>query len=111
MNASRHELALKWQRMHDKKRIAALDWEDVHYFATLARHGTLAGAARRLGTTPPLVAQRLENLERTLGYEVFTREAGALVLNSAGAAAFCEAAQMEMAACSLLQKQPVAVTS
>ncbi len=97
--------------MHDKKRFAALDWEDVHYFATIARHGTLAGAARKLGTTPPVVAQRLENLERTLGYQVFTREAGALVLNSAGAAAFCEAAQMEMAACSLLQKQPAAVTS
>lgn len=86
-----------------------LDWEDVRYFHTLARHGTLIGAARRLGTTPQVVAQRLENLEQTLGYPVFTREAGALVLNSAGAAALGEAAQMEMAACSLLQKRPSAV--
>jgi DNA-binding transcriptional LysR family regulator len=86
-----------------------IDWEDLRYFFTVARHGTLAGAARKLGATPQAVAQRLENLERTLGYEVFTREAGALVLNSAGAAAFGEAAQMEMAACSLLQKHPPAV--
>lgn len=86
-----------------------LDWEDVRYFAALARHGSLLGAARRLGCTTDLVARRLENLERTLGYAVFTRSAGALVLNQAGAAALGEAAQMEMAANSLLQKHPADV--
>ena len=91
------------------KQDTLLDWEDVRYFATLARHGTLTGAARRLGCTPDLVARRLENLERTLGYEVFTRSAGALVLNTAGAAALGEAAQMEMAANSLRQKHPTDV--
>jgi DNA-binding transcriptional LysR family regulator len=92
------------------KQDVVLDWEDIRYFAALARHGTLLGAARRLKATPEIVARRLESLERTLGYAVFTREAGALVLNSAGAAALGEAAQMEMAACSLLQKHPPGVS-
>ena len=95
--------------MHDKQRTAMLDWEDVRCFATLARHGTVAGAARKLKVTPEAVAHRIANLERTLGYPVFTREADALHLNGAGAAALAEAAQMEMAACSLLQKRPLGV--
>ena len=40
-----------------------------------------------------------------LPFPLFTRNANALSLNAAGAAAMAEAAQMEMAACSLTQKR------
>jgi len=110
VNALRYGVALKCHaNMTDKQTATALDWEDIRCFATLARHGTVTGAARRLKVTPDTVARRLENLERVLGYAVFTREADALLLNGAGAAALAEAAQMEMAACSLLQKRPIGV--
>ena len=92
-----------------KSGLTSLDWEDIRFFAALARHHTLAATAGALDTTPTHVERRLAHLERTLGYALFTRGASGFRLNSAGAAALAEAAQMEMAACSLLQKRPVGV--
>ena len=111
MNALRHELALKSTLMTDKQRLAALDWQDVHFFAALARHRTLAATARALQVTAATVESRLARLEALLGYELFTKGSRGFELNAAGAAALGEAGQMEMAACSLLQKHPAAVTS
>jgi DNA-binding transcriptional LysR family regulator len=89
--------------------LADLDWEDIRYFAALARHRTPMDTAQFLGTTSAQVERRLEHLERTLGYALFARGPGRYRLNAAGAAALAEAAQMEMAACSLLQKRPPGV--
>jgi DNA-binding transcriptional LysR family regulator len=86
--------------------LTSLDWDDLRFFAALARHHTLALTAQTLGSTPARVERRLAHLERALGYALFTRGAGNFRLNSAGAAALAEAAQMEMAVCSLLQKRP-----
>jgi DNA-binding transcriptional LysR family regulator len=97
--------------MHDKQRFAALDWEDVHFFAALARHRTLPATARALQVGTEVVERRLARLEALLGYALFTQGSRGFELNAAGAAALAEAAQMEMAACSLLQKHPAAVTS
>ena len=99
------------RHMHDKRRFAALDWEDVHFFAALARHRTLPATARALKVNTETVERRLASLEALLGYALFTHTGREFELNAAGAAALAEAAQMEMAACSLLQKQPAAVTS
>ena len=87
----------------------ALDWEDIRYFAALARHHNPALTATVLGTSAADVERRLAHLERALGYALFTRSGARYRLNAAGAAALAEAAQMEMAACSLLQKRPVSV--
>jgi DNA-binding transcriptional LysR family regulator len=84
----------------------SLDWEDVRFFAALARHHTPAATALSLGSTPDAVLRRLEHLEAALGYALFKRGGSRYRLNAAGAAAMAEAAQMEMAACSLLQKRP-----
>jgi len=92
-----------------KTGLNSLDWEDIRFFATLARHHTLALAAAALNTTATHVERRLAHLERTLGYPLFTRASSGFRLNAAGAAALAEAAQMEMAACSLLQKRPAGV--
>jgi DNA-binding transcriptional LysR family regulator len=81
-----------------QKRTADLDWEDVRYFAALARHGTLAATARTLKVTHATVARRLSNLETTLGQPLFSRHREGYRLNAAGAAALGEAAQMELAA-------------
>jgi DNA-binding transcriptional LysR family regulator len=91
--------------MTDKKRTAPLDWEDVRFFAALARHGTLAATARSLKVTHATVARRLANLESTLGRPLFTRGAHGYTLNAAGAAALAEAAQMEMAAGALAERR------
>jgi len=91
--------------MTDKKRTASLDWEDVRFFAALARHGTLAGTARGLKVTHATVARRLANLESTLGQSLFSRNASGFSLNSTGATALAEAAQMEMAACALMERR------
>jgi len=92
-----------------KTGLCSLDWEDIRFFAALARHHTLPATASALDTTASHVERRLTHLERTLGYPLFTRSASGFRLNGAGAAALAEAAQMEMAACSLLQKRPVGV--
>jgi DNA-binding transcriptional LysR family regulator len=81
-----------------QKRTAGLDWEDVRFFAALARQGTLAATARNLGVTHATVARRLANLEAALGHPLFSRHRDGYRLNAAGAAALGEAAQMELAA-------------
>lgn len=102
-------LCVKSRSMNAPRALAALDWEDLRYFAALARHGTPAATARFLGSTAARVERRVGHLERTLGYALFARGAAGYRLNAAGAAALAEAAQMEMAACSLLQKRPAGV--
>lgn len=91
--------------MTDKKRTASLDWEDVRFFTALARHGTLAAAARALKVTHATVARRLANLEAALGRPLFARGSNGFTLNATGAAALAEAAQMEMAACALAERR------
>ena len=80
-----------------------LDWEDIRFFAALARHRGVAAAARALGVASGEIERRLANFERAIGHRLFHRRGATLELNAAGAAALAEAAQMEMAACSLSQ--------
>jgi DNA-binding transcriptional LysR family regulator len=91
--------------MTNTRQLPSLDWEDVRFFIAISRHGTLLGAARNLRVPPEAVVRRLDSLETTLGFTLFTRNASVFTLNAAGAAALAEAAQMEMAACSLTQKR------
>lgn len=87
-----------------------LDWEDIRFFAALARHHSLGATARALATTTASVQVRLAHLEEVLGYPLFIRGAAGFRLNRAGADILAEAAQMEMAACSMLQKRPQGVS-
>ncbi len=50
-----------------------LDWDDLKIALAIARHGSLNGAARALGTTQPTVSRRLEGLERGIGAKLFER--------------------------------------
>jgi DNA-binding transcriptional LysR family regulator len=82
---------------------SALDWDDLRFFAALARHGTLVAAARALAVPQAGVSQRLARLEARLGAPLFAHEARRLELTSIGASVLAEAAQMEMAACAISQ--------
>lgn len=61
-----------------------MDWDNLRYFLELARSGTLAGAARRMGVEHTTVSRRVQALEKQLGEMLFAREAGGHRLTEAG---------------------------
>jgi DNA-binding transcriptional LysR family regulator len=73
----------------------AMDWSDLRYVLTVARAGTLAAAARRLGVNQTTVARRLAAAEATLGTRLFDRVDGVLSPTRAGEAAVARAARVE----------------
>lgn len=44
-----------------------MNWDDLHTFLAIARHGTLSAAARANGVTQPTMGRRLAALERRTG--------------------------------------------
>ena len=61
--------------MLDKKCTGDLDWEDVRYFAALARHRSLSATARALRVNHATVSRRVAHLEALLGRALFERRA------------------------------------
>src|SRR5215475_1405518 len=90
--------------MPDKKRTDHLDWEDVRYFVTLARHGTLSATARALRVNHATVARRIASLETLVGRTLFDRRADGYVLTTEGKAVLDEANAMDEAALSVLRR-------
>jgi DNA-binding transcriptional LysR family regulator len=72
-----------------------MDWSDLRYILTVARAGTLAAAARRLGVNQTTVARRLTAADAALGSRLFERRDGVLHPTKAGEAAIARAAQVE----------------
>ena len=72
-----------------------MDWNDLRYVLAIARAGTLAAAARRLGVNQTTVARRLSAAEAALGARLFERIDGALHPTSSGQAAIARAADVE----------------
>ena len=50
-----------------------IDWQDLAHFASLARHGSLSGAARALGVDHATVGRRIASLENALGLRLIDR--------------------------------------
>lgn len=50
-----------------------LSWDDVRYFLSLARNGSLSGAARELGVEHSTVARRIGALEDVIALRLFDR--------------------------------------
>jgi DNA-binding transcriptional LysR family regulator len=90
--------------MADKKRTAALDWEDLRYFVALARYGTLSATARELRVNHATVARRVTRLETRLGRALFDRRADGYALTAEGKAVLDEARAMDTAALSVLSR-------
>lgn len=61
-----------------------LDWDDLRYFAELARTGSLSAAARRLKVDHSTVARRVGGLEESLGVRLFDRLPRGWVLTADG---------------------------
>jgi DNA-binding transcriptional LysR family regulator len=87
----------------DKKRTDRLDWEDVRYFAALARQGTLAATARALHVNHATVARRIASLEALVGRTLFDRRARGYVLTADGKDVLDAANAMDQAALSVLR--------
>ncbi|CAN7658581.1 LysR family transcriptional regulator [Variovorax paradoxus] len=63
-----------------------LDLNDIAMFVQVVRHGSFAGAARRLGLPPNTVSRRIQQLEAQLGTRLMQRSTRRLTLTSAGRA-------------------------
>jgi len=61
------------------------NWDDLRFFAAVARGGSLLAAARALGVNPATVSRRIERLETTLGRSLFLRTNSGYLLNADGA--------------------------
>jgi DNA-binding transcriptional LysR family regulator len=72
-----------------------MEWGDLKVFLAIARAGTLAGAARRLGQSQPTMGRRLRALETAVGQTLFQRTAEGMVLTDEGAAVLGHAERIE----------------
>ncbi|HWE24528.1 MAG TPA: LysR family transcriptional regulator [Myxococcales bacterium] len=73
------------------------DWSDLRVFLEVARSGTLAAAARKLGVDSTTVGRRLSALERDLGAKLLARTPDGFALTAAGDAMRAAGADMEQA--------------
>lgn len=73
----------------------SMEWSDLRHVLTVARAGTMAAAARRLGVNQTTVARRLRAAEQALGARLFERRDGILYPTAAGEAAIARGARVE----------------
>lgn len=70
-------------------------WDDIRFFLALARHGTLMGAAEKLGVSYTTVARRIRSLEHKLDVILFEQTSGGYLLTHEGILALRDAEAME----------------
>lgn len=78
-----------------------LDWNDIRFFLRAAQAGTLAGAARAMGTEHSTIGRRLAALEKALGAPIVIRAPDGLHLTPFGAALLPLAEDVERAVLTL----------
>ena len=61
-----------------------LDWDDLRFFLAVARHGTLATAAKHLHVTQSTVSRRLTSLQERMGVRLLQRSAEGYLPTLAG---------------------------
>jgi DNA-binding transcriptional LysR family regulator len=75
-----------------------MEWSDIRVFLAIAREGTLAGAAQKLGQSQPTMGRRLRALEQAVGQTLFQRTGDGFVLTDEGQAVLAHAERIEEAA-------------
>ena len=63
-----------------------LDWDDLRYILTLARHASMSAAARQLAVTHSTVLRRIESIETKMAVRLFERLRTGYVTTAAGEA-------------------------
>ncbi|NKC01387.1 MAG: LysR family transcriptional regulator [Pseudomonadales bacterium] len=61
-----------------------MDWDDYRYFTAVVEHGSVRGAAKRLGVNPSTVTRRLDRLEGELAVSLFIRSPNGLIITTEG---------------------------
>lgn len=74
-----------------------MDWENIKYFLTLARSGTLTEAARRMDVQHSTISRRIARLEAAQGEQLFIRTQDGWRLSSAGRQLLSRAEAVERA--------------
>lgn len=72
-----------------------MEWSDLRIFLAIAREGTLAGAAQKLGQSQPTMGRRLRALEQAVGQTLFQRTGDGFVLTDEGEAVLAHAERIE----------------
>ena len=65
-----------------------LNYHHLRYFWTVAKEGSLAGAAAKLRVSPPSISEQIRELETALGEKLFRREGRKNKLTEAGQVVF-----------------------
>lgn len=64
--------------------LESINWDYLRYFAALAEHGSLYGAARALGTSHSTIGRNISLLEQKLGVRLFDKIDNRYLLNADG---------------------------
>jgi DNA-binding transcriptional LysR family regulator len=88
-----------------------MNWDDMRIFLSVARAGTLSGAARELRITQPTVGRRLKGLEEALGTRLFDRLPEGFAPTPAGEELLPLAEAMEVSALTVNRRQPALMES
>ena len=75
-----------------------LDWDDLRFFLAVARHRSLASAAKQLNVTQSTVGRRLATLEAGIGARLLQRVSDGYTPTLAGQEILASVARMEEAA-------------
>jgi DNA-binding transcriptional LysR family regulator len=83
-----------------------MNWDDIRIFLSVARKGSLTGAAEVLGMSPSSTGRHIENLEARLGARLFIRSQNGYALSDAGLAIVPDAERAEGALDAVQRKAP-----
>lgn len=75
-----------------------LDWDTLRVFRVVAELRSMSGAAARLGESPPTISRKIDELEATLGAQLFVRSTRGVELTEGGKVVLRYAHQMAEAA-------------
>jgi len=73
----------------------ALDWSLLQAFVAVVEAGSLAGAARKTGSSQPTMSRHMAILESALAVQLFDRTGAGLVLTPTGVALYEDAKRMD----------------
>lgn len=72
----------------------AMNFNHLHYFYMVVRHGSISAASRDLHVSQPSLSSQIKTFEGSLGVSLFDRRGNKLELTPAGKTIYASAAQM-----------------